>query len=207
MSEPAKLVEFVFFRNFATLTGGVSEWLKEPASKTGVRATVSGVRIPSPPQKGMASQRQLRCFLLDGPSKACFRKVRSAKKHRRPVGPGCHSMLCRAPRRAFRDAAKRNPDGECQNVIIQTAAIDKKYLFHYFNSDKSIIVVAGILGKRYFSGKGNLYVYLSQWQSFSPSFSKYFSIIGISLGLSSNSALSSSTVTWRRSATRLMAQL
>ena len=53
MSEPAKLVEFVFFRNFATLTGGVSEWLKEPASKTGVRETVSGVRIPSPPRYAM----------------------------------------------------------------------------------------------------------------------------------------------------------
>ena len=31
-------------------TGELSEWLKEPASKTGVRVTVPGVRIPHSPQ-------------------------------------------------------------------------------------------------------------------------------------------------------------
>ena len=43
---------FDFFSTFATRyqKGELSEWLKEPASKTGVRVTVPGVRIPHSPQ-------------------------------------------------------------------------------------------------------------------------------------------------------------
>ena len=37
------------------ISGEVSEWLKEPASKTGVRVTVPGVRIPSSPQKCLSA--------------------------------------------------------------------------------------------------------------------------------------------------------
>ena len=41
----------------------MSEWLKEPASKTGVRVSVPGVRIPSSPQKPL--QNVLRGFFID----------------------------------------------------------------------------------------------------------------------------------------------
>ena len=37
------------------ISGELSEWLKEPASKTGVRVSVPGVRIPHSPQKASAS--------------------------------------------------------------------------------------------------------------------------------------------------------
>ncbi len=82
---------------FLNLTGELSEWLKEPASKTGVRVTVPGVRIPHSPQSRMASQRSCGAFLLKGASRASSCKTLSAKKHQRAVGPGCHSMLCKGP--------------------------------------------------------------------------------------------------------------
>ena len=46
------------------ISGEVSEWLKEPASKTGVRVTVPGVRIPSSPQKCLSAHPE-RHFLLN----------------------------------------------------------------------------------------------------------------------------------------------
>ena len=42
--------------NFVTLhppTGELSEWLKEPASKTGLRASATGVRIPHSPHQSV----------------------------------------------------------------------------------------------------------------------------------------------------------
>ena len=36
------------------MIGGVAEWLKAPVSKTGIRETVSEVRILSPPQMKIA---------------------------------------------------------------------------------------------------------------------------------------------------------
>ena len=80
-------------RAFLIQSGELSEWLKEPASKTGVRVTVPGVRIPHSPQPRMASQRSCGAFLLKGASRACSRKTLSAKKHQRAAGPGCHSRL------------------------------------------------------------------------------------------------------------------
>ena len=48
-----------FFRNFATPNGELSEWLKEPASKTGLRASATGVRIPHSPQRLAKKTRQV----------------------------------------------------------------------------------------------------------------------------------------------------
>lgn len=44
----------------------MSEWLKEPASKTGVRFPVPGVRIPFPPQIGTerGNRATLDCLFL-----------------------------------------------------------------------------------------------------------------------------------------------
>ena len=112
------------FRRHAFLnsTGELSEWLKEPASKTGVRVTVPGVRIPHSPQPRMASQRSCGAFLLKGASRACSRKTLSAKKHQRAAGPGCHSRLqgprgerpgnAQPPGRAQSRQGMHSPQGE-----------------------------------------------------------------------------------------------
>ena len=92
------------FRRHAFLnsTGEVSEWLKEPASKTGVRVTVPGVRIPHSPQSGMASQRSCGAFLLYGRCKlACIRQ--DSKKAPAGRRPGMPFQVARAPRRASRE--------------------------------------------------------------------------------------------------------
>ena len=74
--------------------------------KTVERLPVPGVRIPPPPQKGMASQRSCGAFLMAGPSKACFRKGQTAKKYRGPEGAdailcfaGLLAQGCRKPRK------------------------------------------------------------------------------------------------------------
>ena len=94
------------FRRHAFLnsTGELSEWLKEPASKTGVRVTVPGVRIPHSPQPRMASQRSCGAFLLSGRCKlACIRQ--DSKKAPAGRRPGMPFQVARAPRRASRECA------------------------------------------------------------------------------------------------------
>ena len=87
------------------LKGELSEWLKEPASKTGVRVTVPGVRIPHSPQSGMASQRSCGAFLMSGRCKlACIRTdIGKAPAGRRPGMP--FNPLQGPLRRGARDVA------------------------------------------------------------------------------------------------------
>ena len=87
------------------LKGELSEWLKEPASKTGVRVTVPGVRIPHSPQSGMASQRSCGAFLMSGRCKlACIRTdIGKAQEGRRPGMP--FNPLQGPLRRGVRDVA------------------------------------------------------------------------------------------------------
>ena len=89
------------------LKGELSEWLKEPASKTGVRVTVPGVRIPHSPQSGMASQRGCGAFLISGRCKlACIRTdIGKAQEGRRPGMP--FDPLQGPLRRGARDVAPR----------------------------------------------------------------------------------------------------
>ncbi len=76
----------------------MSEWLKEPASKTGVRVTVSGVRIPSPPQKSMQLLAQASsCFVYRGPRKFTFSAPGTQNSLSAFRPKGLHAMLCRAP--------------------------------------------------------------------------------------------------------------
>ena len=70
---------------FLNLTGELSEWLKEPASKTGVRVTVPGVRIPHSPQPidtQLVAKRP--AVFVTPPSRACSRKEAERKQ---PDGP------------------------------------------------------------------------------------------------------------------------
>ena len=87
------------------LKGELSEWLKEPSSKTGVRVTVPGVRIPHSPQSGMASQRSCGAFLMSGRCKlACIRTdIGKAQEGRRPGMP--FNPLQGPLRRGVRDVA------------------------------------------------------------------------------------------------------
>ena len=121
------------FRRHAFLnsTGELSEWLKEPASKTGVRVTVPGVRIPHSPQPRMASQRSCGAFLLSGRCKlACIRQ--DSKKAPAGRRPGMPFQVARAPRRASRECAAPRastiPQGNAQGLRPSPASLPRQPL-------------------------------------------------------------------------------
>ena len=61
-------------------------------------------------ERNAAGRASDRLFLDSGVSQACLADGRSRKQPVGPKGRQLHSMLCRAPRRAFREVDGRMPD-------------------------------------------------------------------------------------------------
>ena len=46
--------EYCWFKSSPDYNGGLAEWLNAPVLKTGLRESVTGVRIPEPPPRDVA---------------------------------------------------------------------------------------------------------------------------------------------------------
>ena len=102
-----------FFYTFVVrFTGELSEWLKEPASKTGVRQRTGGSN-PSLTALCKANQGRrtsVRRFCVMGwPSRACSCKDTPARKKRRSLAPIC---FARGDRGMWAHAVRPNPERE-----------------------------------------------------------------------------------------------